>query len=93
MGKIGTASASAADLAEPETASALLRLLHVEHESVARQWPAITAWLSDHRPSTSLRCSLRANGYGYLLREAILSSGERLDPIGTISTIAAPHHS
>jgi hypothetical protein len=77
--KCGTA------LIEPATAPELLRLLHVDHEPVARQWPAITEWLTDHTPTTSLRCSLRANGYGYLLRQRV---NER-HPIGSITDTSA----
>jgi hypothetical protein len=73
---------------EPETAPELLRLLKVDHEPVTRQRPAITAWLTDHRPTTSLRCSLRANGYGFLLTHTI-ESREDPHPIGIIGTITS----
>jgi hypothetical protein len=87
---MGTASTKCgATLVEPATAPELLRLLHVDHEPVARQWPAITEWLTDHTPTTALRCSLRANGYGYLLRQTI----QERHPIGSISGTPAAHHS
>lgn len=86
---MGTASAThggTTGLTEPATAPELLRLLHVDHEPVAKQWPAITEWLSDHKAPISLRCSLRANGYGYLLRKA----RQGAPPIGSIT--APTHH-
>jgi hypothetical protein len=87
---MGTASTKCgAALMQPATAPELLRLLHVDHEPVARQWPAITEWLMDHTPTTSLRCSLRANGYGYLLRQ---TANER-HPIGSASGTPATHTS
>ncbi|ORV10371.1 hypothetical protein AWB95_15930 [Mycobacterium celatum] len=86
---MGTASAThggTTALTEPATAAELLRLLHVEHEPVAKQWPVITEWLTDHKATISLRCSLRANGYGYLLRKA----RQGAPPIGSIT--APTHH-
>lgn len=56
-------------LVKPATTPELLRLLDVDHEPVTRQWSAITEWLTDHTPTTPLRCSLLANGYGHLLRQ------------------------
>jgi hypothetical protein len=88
MGTASTTYDNSAAWMEPETAPELLRLLKVDHEPVARQWPAITAWLTDHRPTTSLRCSLLANGYGYPLMRA-LESREGPHPIGTIGTISS----
>ena len=53
----------------PETVSALLRTLHMDHSSVGQQLPVLQGWLTEHPPSRELRCSLRSNGYGRLLRE------------------------
>jgi hypothetical protein len=69
--KMGIASRNCGTgLVKPATTPELLRLLHVDHEPVTRQWSAITDWLTDHTPTIPLRCSLLANGYGYLLRQA-----------------------
>lgn len=70
---------------EPSTAPQLLRLLRVHHEPVARQWPAVAAWLAQHTPTSSLTCSLRANGYGFLLNQ-VAKPARRRGPI----TSAAP---
>jgi hypothetical protein len=86
---MGTASTKCSTgLVKPATTPELLRLLHVDHEPVARQWRAITVWLTDHTPTTALRCSLRANGYGYLLRQAI----QEQHPVGDTSDVSATHH-
>lgn len=52
----------------PSTASKLLRMLNVNHEPATRQRNAISAWLIDNTPTTALKCSLLANGYGLLLK-------------------------
>jgi hypothetical protein len=75
-------------LVKPATTPELLRLLHVDHEPVARQWRAITVWLTDHTPTAALRCSLRANGYGYLLRQIVPEQ----HPTGDISGTSATQH-
>lgn len=69
MGTASTTDVSGAESLQPATAPELLRLLHVDHEPVARQWPAITEWLTEHQAPIALRCSLRANGDGDLLRK------------------------
>lgn len=69
------------ELTEPATAPELLRLLHVDHEPVTRQWSAITVWLKEHKAPMDLRCSLQANGYGYLLRKTRQGG----PPIGSIT--------
>lgn len=57
------------DTTAPATLSALLRTLHMDHSSVSQQTPVLRTWLSEHPPNQELRCSLRSNGYGRLLRE------------------------
>lgn len=56
------------DSNSPTTASKLLRLLKVDREPATRQRVAISDWLTDHTPTSTLKCSLLANGYGLLLR-------------------------
>lgn len=73
-------------LANPATTPELLRLLHVDHEPVARQWPAINEWLTAHTPTTALKCSLRANGYGYLLRQTVREQHPIDDTSGSSAT-------
>jgi hypothetical protein len=76
------------ELVKPATTPELLRILHVDHEPVARQWRAINVWLTDHTATAALRCSLRANGYGYLLRQPV----QEQHPIGDISGASATQH-
>ncbi|WP_165759340.1 hypothetical protein [Mycobacterium decipiens] len=40
----------------------------MDKEPVTRQRLAIGAWLTDNTPTAALQCSLRANGYGFLLK-------------------------
>ena len=52
----------------PATASALLRTLKVDDCSVKRQRKAIAEWLIGHAADPQLRRSLRANGFGLLVK-------------------------
>jgi hypothetical protein len=54
---------------EPATTPDLLRLLRAQNLSVMQQGAAIISWLTEHKPTRSLRCSLLANGYGHLLKQ------------------------
>ncbi len=65
---VSASSGNAGGSLEPTTASKLLRLLEVDKEPVTRQRLAIGAWLTDNTPTAALQCSLRANGYGFLLK-------------------------
>ncbi|CAM3057648.1 hypothetical protein BST27_20860 [Mycobacterium intermedium] len=52
----------------PNTASKLLRQLDANHEPATKQLAVIRAWLADNTPTSALKCSLIANGYGLLLK-------------------------
>jgi hypothetical protein len=54
---------------QPATASALLRILGIENTPVARQKPALHAWLIENPPTRELDISLRRNGYGMVIDE------------------------
>jgi hypothetical protein len=50
------------------TLPALLRLLGMHREPLTQQVAGVKAWLADNAISPELTMSLRANGYGLLLR-------------------------
>lgn len=56
-------------MGNPATLPALLRMLGVDREPLARQMQAVRAWLSDNITSPELDMSLRCNGYGLILRD------------------------
>jgi hypothetical protein len=60
-------SSSQRSSSQPNTASALLRMLRIHNVSVEQQKPALRAWLIDNPPNPALRISLRSNGYGPLI--------------------------
>jgi hypothetical protein len=74
-----TATRHHAGRGEPATLPALLRLLGVDHEPVARQWDPIMGWLDDHPASSELWVSLLANGYGLMLKQGV-SAGHHPAP-------------
>ncbi|MFL6087852.1 MAG: hypothetical protein ACJ74F_32640 [Mycobacterium sp.] len=55
---------------EPSSLPELLSELGVKQASVAKQKPALRAWLATHTASQPLRVSLCCNGYGLLLKES-----------------------
>jgi hypothetical protein len=51
----------------PNTTSALLRQLGIQHESALNQRPVLAKWLERNTATPELKLSLRANGYGIFL--------------------------
>ncbi|MBV9090385.1 MAG: hypothetical protein JO044_10865 [Mycobacteriaceae bacterium] len=70
------------------TVSALLRSLHINHNSAEAQRVALRRWLIDHTPSKALRISLRSNGYGVLLRD-LRAEGRPMPPITATHRLGA----
>ena len=59
----------------PNTTSALLRQLGIQHESALNQRPVLAKWLERNTATPELKLSLRANGYGiFLLPRPLRSS-------------------
>ena len=56
---------------QPNTLSALLRLLGVENASAYQHRPVLTRWFEQNTPSADLRVSLRANGYGVMFLSSL----------------------
>ncbi|OJZ73281.1 hypothetical protein BRW65_13385 [Mycobacterium paraffinicum] len=58
-------------LTEPNTLSALLRLLGVQTASAYQHRPALTEWFEHNTPNPALRVSMRANGYGVMFLQSL----------------------
>ncbi|WP_322861200.1 hypothetical protein U8D42_06610 [Mycobacterium europaeum] len=56
---------------QPNTLSALLRLLGVQNASAYQHRPALAQWFEQNTPSADLRVSLRANGYGVMFLSSL----------------------
>jgi hypothetical protein len=52
---------------QPNTTSALLRQLGIQHDSALNQRPILAKWLERNTATPELKLSLRANGYGLFL--------------------------
>jgi hypothetical protein len=52
---------------QPNTTSALLRQLGIQHISALNQLPVLAKWLERNTATPELKLSLRANGYGIFL--------------------------
>jgi hypothetical protein len=62
----------------PNTTSALLRQLGIQHDSALNQRPVLAKWLARNTATKELKVSLRANGYGlFLLPRPIGGSSAR----------------
>jgi hypothetical protein len=72
---------------QPTTVPGLLRLLHTNDSSVEKQKVALREWLMDNNPGSSLRISLRRNGYGLLLDDIDELKGIKKPHLGPISLL------
>lgn len=52
---------------QPNSTSALLRQLGIQHVSALNQRPVLAKWLERNTANPELKLSLRANGYGIFL--------------------------
>ncbi len=58
-------------ISQPTTVSTLLRELGMSDACVVKTRAALGSWLTTHEAELPLRLSLRENGYGPLLPEAV----------------------
>ncbi len=58
-------------ISQPTTVSSLLRELGMSDACVVKTRAALGSWLTTHEAQLPLRLSLRENGYGPLLPEAV----------------------
>ena len=58
-------------ISQPTTVSTLLRELGMSDACVGKTRAALGSWLTTHEAQLPLRLSLRENGYGPLLPEAV----------------------